>query len=339
MNCKVYPGTSYFFSPESNPLTLSPSGQWEEQVTLATPRMFIVSNRHDAWNFSKFTNYQEIHQRTEGDYGKPDLDGRKILFIVGGFTSNRSAIKSVLRNAAVKVGNAYTAIIAYEYPSGEGLYYGSARKLALFAADKFQGILNSFSQNTEINIAAHSMGVYLTLNALNAQIIPSIWNLFLLGSAERQESLNDCVGTGCTSYHQTLRNVASIYAFASCKDDTLPYHTFLTGQQTLGRPTHWTDTLSEKVTVIDATNVVNDHGGFLISDAVFKAINTLSQVCLAKNTYRLKENGGLVAQDQLVVCQQTIRQRVAPVTAPTISFLGEIKSSVDYIGRMLFQPI
>lgn len=325
----------------SNQLTLTPDG-WEyseEEPQRLLPEMYLINDRHDAWNFSSLTTFTEIAEDgTELSFGSyfqlslnKSLSGKRILMLVGGYTSKKDTVLEVLQRTAHKTGNAYDAIICYVYPSGEIPFYIQARKVALVASIEFRKIINSLSANTRIDIAAHSMGALLTLNALNSNVIPRIVNLYLLGGADKQESLNTCYGPGCTPYPRSLKNVEHIYNFVTCHDNTLPYHTFMTGEQTLGRPTNWKELLlSGRITIIDTTQVVSDHIGFLNCNGVFNAITFLSSDDLPFTTrgYELKRDGKLYHQQSPVVCPQTIRQHVSAVTSPIVNGVSNI---VDFV--------
>lgn len=302
-------------------LTLNHITGWEQKPKLSA--RYLVSDRCDAWKFSKSTLIMEISELCcKMDNSLSDLDGKRILILVFGYTSTVDQINKTLHYTASKTADVYDAVVAYVYPSGTFPFYSEARDNALLAAPKLRKIINSLSYNTQIDIAAHSMGVYLTLNALNAEIIPSIFNLFLMGGADRQESLNACMGSGCTTYHQTLENVNQIFAFVTCQDWVLPFHTLGTGQQTIGRPSVWSKfCLSDNVKVINTTNVVNGHSDFWENDAVLNAIISVSKRSLADKAFVLGYDGSLSPREQPVTCRVTFPQYVGSLASNTSKYV------------------
>lgn len=311
-----YSSNLYPIDQDYGNITLNPNRCHYREQPL--PKMFIISVRHDAWNFNTFTTMYDVCCPLRSCSWN-ELKGKRILILVGGYTSTEVQILDAVARTASKTRTLYDAVIGFVYPSGSlpSRYYIQARDVADCAAVLFRNILNNLSKDTTIDIAAHSMGVHLTLTALNADITPDIWNLFLMGGAEKQESLNECIGNQCTTFPQTLRKVAQIFTIASCNDDTLPWHTFVLGEETMGRPTEWHQPLlSSKVTVIDATDIVDGHGGFLTSEAIFNAINYFSPgICRPYKAYVLQRNGDPIPGNKAMTCKQTYRQIVAPLTS------------------------
>lgn len=265
------------------------------------PKMFLLRiNEHDGRPL-KLPLQKELGEQKWVDFNPSFFKGKKILILIAGFLSTEETYKEPLRKMADKTIRSYNVIIGFVYNSGSLLQYDQARKNAHYSSTVLrEQIFNQFCAHTQIDFLAHSMGVYLILNALNSEVTPEIENLYLMGGADDPDKLMGCFGENCTSYQQTINKVKSIFSFFSCRDDILQLHTLLFKESTLGHPTSWQESLSSKVAFINATELVKGHTYYWENEPIFKAIHTLSTICWSGKAFILEENGNLTNEKKLI---------------------------------------
>lgn len=301
---------------------------------------FLINNAEDHNTF-KTTEMYEVSRFFCGQPFTPIFDeieskfwDKKILLLIPGFTSTEEQVQEAVLSTAEKVQKSYDVVIGYIYPSGKAPNYIAARKLANCAAQSLVSILDDISFCAgELDVAAHSMGAYVIFNTLQHRLVrqPLIDNLFLLGGADRQESLYNCFGPGCTRYPFALNNVNVIFNLLTCSDQTLPLHTLLVGQNTLGNPVKWdVDLLAVKVKIIDTTEVANGHSGFLVSPEIFAFINYVARGgVLSKRSYRLVNNM-IISTDSPAVCVPKVAQVIRVLAEPIITVVGAINTGLNF---------
>lgn len=251
---------------------------------------YLISDRKNFSNPNEFSNFPWIAEASPNLCFIPkefDFDAsfanRKVLVLLHGFTASKEEVEETLHGVAEKVKDVYDTVIAYLYPACTSpLQYDQARANAFAAARlKLPAILRTIAETAKcVDIAAHSMGVFLAMNALNQPKSPKIGSLFLLGGADKQEIILNCDQKHCSPYKKALEKAQDIYVLFSCRDEILPWHSFLKVERTIGRPGQLSQSdIGENVRMIDTSSIVKSHSGYLYNDVV---INFLKQTLLQK---------------------------------------------------------
>ncbi len=254
--------------------------------------LYAISDRLNADSMKKFApitliaqvQFQLNTQNYEEFESVRPFMNRRVLILVHGFNAQYSEVIATLKQVAAKTQGTYDTVIAYLYPCEKSTFfppnfpYQQARVNALaIAQTRFPVILDSIlSVARRVDIAAHSMGAFLAMNALNnptSTRLNKVDNLFLAGGAIQMESLLSCPLPLCSTYQNVLNHVHTIYNISSCLDEVLPLHTLFNRETTAGRPKALDPNfLSWNVKMIDASSVVGSHRDYLNNAAVIGLI-------------------------------------------------------------------
>lgn len=317
------------------------------------------SNGDDMKKFAAITLIAQVHvsikQQHYETYKGPTLFiQHRVLILVHGFNSPYSDVIGALREVASKTQGVYDTVIAYLYPCEKAspllpaTSYQKARANALaIAHSRFPALLNDILSVAErVDIAAHSMGAFLAMSALNNQTIPvtrKVDNLILAGGALPVESLLSCPLSQCSTYQRALDTAYTIYNIYSCFDEILPLQTLFNGERTVGRPNALEPAfISGNVKMVDASAVVDSHRTYLTSDAVIELIKLAAsysdrQMSLAGHYFQLT-TFGLQIIPQQASCSTGIDYAIGQAVGSIMNKPATaLQQFVSHIGPKLVQ--
>ncbi|MBS4167637.1 alpha/beta hydrolase [Parachlamydia sp. AcF125] len=315
--------------PNSSLSSSSSSFSLSSSVSLASndddeQQLYLISNRKnfiDRYEFSMSTKIARVffssREKAEEDFEQfidhnaEKFKKRKILILIHGFTVTYEGAVDTLEQVAYEVNKSYDIVIGYLYPAGAKFYqYSKAKKRGLRAARAYlSNILRRIQPLAQrLDIAAHSMGTIVAMNALNQSQSPKINNLFLLGGAINETSIFDCDGHKCTHLQQALTNASKIYIFYSCNDAILPWLHLFNPTQTVGSPGEeiLKKPIAHNVYLINTTSIVKDHSGYYKSQEIFeffkKAVDCSDRKEDLSDRYFTFESGKLTSHLKPKIC-------------------------------------
>jgi len=270
------------------------------------PNIYAISIRKDFCSQHEFSQEERIvkvfQQMIGSDVRLTDAyfhacfkDLEIIVFIHGANTTNTVVYKH-LRSIA-KAAKKYDVVIGYLYPSHTTGCYGAGRRAAACTGERrFSPFLNKLlTVAKNVDIAAHSMGVHMTFNALeNKRTKSGVRHFFAFGGAESAEVLVKCQPNGvipCTRYPGALRKVDKMINFFSSNDWALLGHEFYMSEKSLGRSNAPASRMPHNIQQIDATSFVGGHSDYLEEDQLLALLDTekldeSNEIC-----HKLKHDG------------------------------------------------
>lgn len=326
--------------------------------------LYAISDRLNADSMKQFaptTSIAQVHfQNNIQDYQEfknvRPFFNRRILILVHGFNAHYHEVIATLKQVAAKTQGTYDTVIAYLYPGEKSslippnIPYQQARVNALAVAQsRFPVILNSILPVARrVDVAAHSMGAFLAMNALNSSTnftIGKVDNLFLIGAAIQMESFLSCSLPQCSTYQTALNNVHTVHNISSCRDEVLPWHTVLTGQTTAGRPKKLEPNfLSWNVKMIDASSIVGSHRDYLNNDAVIEfmievAMHSEQQESLIGRFFHLTLRG-LEEIPQQVTCSTGIDYAIGTMAGNFLNTQGNtLQHLASHVGDAFMRQV
>lgn len=330
-------------SPQSSNDFTAPVCYMQGRYIISDRAYFDSSHQFSAITLIANTTFTNGPLKYEKYIDNHIFNGKKVLVLIHGFKASISDIRSTLEKVASGVEGIYDAVIAYAYPAcAVPFQYEEARNKALYAAQhRLPQILAWIALVAErVDVAAHSMGAFLALNALNQSACPKITNLFLLGGAVGEKS----VLPNYSPYICALQKVENIYSLYSCNDKILPWHTFLTQERTLGRPGALPSRMiADNVHLVNASDVVSSHSAYLTSQAVMDFVKQTATLNNEKQgwdgkDFVLNRDGLFMASEQKVCSDgmgdavsgivntgmRTITSSISNVVNPVFTFLDLI---------------
>lgn len=263
---------------------------------LAVASMFMVSDRDAVWNSNEISPKTQFASADEKEMTSVlndkqvqdflfSLKGKKILMLVHGLDIMPMRPLSYYFDIQANVNGTsdtapYDYIIGYLWPClDQYYYYFSAKERANEMAPRFRSLMQKFKHHgaSQIDVVAHSMGNKLVLDSVNFAKNPKSPNLI-----HRFFSVAPAIADSCIDksgvFYQASQNCDQMYVFYSLQDSILKWEfPFLEWKQALGYlGDSYPRELSPHIQMIDCTETVETHEGYLYALPVFNYIQQTS---------------------------------------------------------------
>lgn len=222
------------------------------------------------------------------------VKGMNVLLLVHGFNNPIDDVLAeyvaLLRQCKRYFEEAYDYIIGYLWPGGDSrIDYFLAKQHTERAGIRLRRWLHAFSEaGCTVDIMGHSMAALVGYHALKTQKAISIRNVFSFGAAISRDRLNEE-----KNLYKLVDKVSNLYVFHTRNDGILKY---------AFRMVEWRDALGfsgpsnrdylfqriAKMTVIDCSEVIDDHTGYKQSDELFRFISQILDGRKFRQFVRLK---------------------------------------------------
>ncbi len=265
--------------------------------------MLIASDRSNFWDndqVSQETQYGLVRGngvtvlQDEGQVNQiwAELKGKKVLVLVHGFNTPQPwsfyhLFRTNLEN--IQSSKVYDIVIGYVWPSYEGdLDYYKAETNVNTISSKFLAFVEKLSgAASQVDVAAHSMGNYLVLEALNVEKKNRelVDNFFSIAPAVDNESIDK----DQLFYRATL-NCKNVYVLYSRRDDVLKnLYLSVEWDKALGYDgAEHPELLPENVQMVDCTDAISNHSAYLFVPCIYHYLEEVHTGLIPRPFYAQK---------------------------------------------------
>jgi len=261
--------------------------------------MLMVSDRANFWDDNKIapqTQFGEVNELGITKLLDPtaiqQFAGKRVLVLVHGFATPQACYPYFTAQAnLLEEGSPYDAIIGYIWPCYTNhLAYLQAKSHADLVAPRLKTFLKLLqSVASRIDVAAHSLGNRLVLKALDLKAsAPTLVHNFLSIAPAVD---NEAIEMGEEFFNST-QHCTNLYVFFSHRDSVLRW-AYLASEwdKALGYDgAENPNKLPQNVQMIDCTNIIDSHDGYLFSKPIFSFIQQAawmlpSEFAMAQNLF------------------------------------------------------
>lgn len=208
-----------------------------------------------------------------------EVSGRKVLLLVHGYNNEQDEVYDAYTiindKVAEHITNEYDLVIGYSWPGGDiGLEWYSSKKRANSVARRFRLLISAISENTRsLDIMSHSLGARVVLKALKqAKENIIVRNYFCLAAAVDNEVLEKN-----EEFHLSVSKVEKIFIFHTRYDGVLSSaYRLAEWDNALGlygpEDKAYIQNRTKTIYVANCKKVVDSHGGYKRSDAIYRYI-------------------------------------------------------------------
>lgn len=215
----------------------------------------------------------------EGEF-LDEVSGKRILLLVHGYNNEQDEVYdayTIIENKLSEhIKNEYDLVIGYSWPGGDkGIEWYSSKSRANSVARRFRFLMASLSEQTNsIDIMSHSLGARVVLKALKqADNKTIIRNYFCMAAAIDNEVLERD-----EEFHPSIDNVERLFVFHSKNDGVLSgAYRLAEWDNALGlygpEDKAYIQNKAKTIYVANCKKVIESHGAYKRSDAIYKYIN------------------------------------------------------------------
>lgn len=251
--------------------------------------MLIISSRDNLWESSDLSDSDKIIDVSLNDdsLGKEvsiadflgHLANKRVLMLIHGYNNEEDdvvrAYNIIEQNINSNVSQQYDVVMGYTWPGGDDKFeYFAAKNRASAVSPRVGRWVGDMNLHcNSLDIMAHSMGVRVALLALEGFPANTVRNVFTMAAAVDNESIQQD-----EQYYSSTQSCTQTYVFHSKNDPVLKRaYQWFEFNNALGctGPEDPSDIIqnSPNVKVINSKRVINRHGGYKNSGAVYRYIN------------------------------------------------------------------
>lgn len=249
--------------------------------------MYLINLRANGINGNTFSRSEQTarynEQRLEAVGSEALLSAiehKNILVIIHGFNNSMKDILSLYdhleEQCSIFFKESYSAVIGFVWPSGESEFnYFQSKENARRAGPYLRDWLHRFTgAGCTIDVMGHSMATIVGYHALQSPKKISIRNIFSLGAAVSQSYLVERITA------HMMEKVENLYLFYTKRDDVLKYwFRLVEWEEAIGysglEKYQYLISYFHQLTLIDCSNIVQNHTGYWNSKVVFECISNI----------------------------------------------------------------